>query len=245
MNTYKADLHIHTILSPCANLEMSPKNIVRAAVDKNIDIIGITDHNSTRQCKIVATEAKKLGLTTYLGVEVTTREEIHCLAYFDSFEKLEKFQEHLDANLPDVKNNPDLFGYQVVVDENEDIVYEEEKLLISALSLGIDKVEELVHQLGGIFIPAHVNKPKDSITSQLGFIPSKLKADALELTRFISRDNFQNLNPNTKSFTFIYNSDAHQLNTIGESFTALEMESTHFSEFYKALHNLDDRKVVV
>lgn len=245
MNTFKADLHIHTILSPCASLEMSPKNIVRAALDKNLDIIGVTDHNSTRQCKIVAKEAEKLGLTTYLGVEVTTKEEIHCLAYFNSFEKLEQFQKHLDASLPDVKNNPELFGYQVVVDENEDIQYEEDKLLISALLLGIDKVEELVHQLDGIFIPAHVNKAKDSITSQLGFIPSKLKADALELTKFISRENFQTQNPNTKSFTFIKSSDSHQLASIGESYVLLEMESTDFTEFYKALHNLEGRKVIM
>jgi PHP family Zn ribbon phosphoesterase len=224
---------------------MSPKNIVLAAVKKNLDIIGITDHNSTRQCRIVAAEAEKLGLTTYMGVEVTTKEEIHCLAYFDSVEKLEQFQKHLDTTLPNVKNNPDLFGYQVVVDENENITYEEEKLLISALSLGIDQVEELVHQLDGIFIPAHVNKSKDSITSQLGFIPSSLKADALELTKFISTENFQNQNPNTKRFTFIHSSDAHQLATIGDSFTYLQMKSTSFSEFYMALNNIEGRKVVV
>lgn len=244
MNTYKADLHIHTILSPCASLEMSPKNIVHKALQQKIDIIGITDHNSTRQCRIVTKEATKEGLTVFPGVEVTTKEEIHCLAYFDSFEKLDLFQNYLNQYLPDVKNNPDLFGDQIVVDEEENIVFEEEKLLISALSIGIDKLEEIVHLLNGIFIPAHVNKPKNSILSQLGFIPSNLKADAFELSKHIDTESFKAQNQVTKNATFVRNSDAHFLDQLGECTTLLEMESAEFCEFYLALHNQSGRKVV-
>ncbi|MFA6949942.1 MAG: PHP domain-containing protein [Lentimicrobiaceae bacterium] len=245
MNTYKADLHIHTILSPCASLEMSPKNIVQKALEQKIDIIGITDHNSTRQCKIVTREAIKEGLTVFPGVEVTTKEEIHCLAYFESFEKLDMFQTYLDEFLPDIKNNPDLFGYQIVVDEDENIVFEEEKLLISALSIGIDKLEEIVHQLNGIFIPAHVNKPKNSIISQLGFIPSNLKADAFELSKHIDTESFKAQNQLTKNYTFVRNSDAHFLDQIGECSTQLEMESAEYYEFLLALHDQSGRKVVI
>ncbi|PKO99586.1 MAG: histidinol-phosphatase, partial [Bacteroidetes bacterium HGW-Bacteroidetes-9] len=182
MKVFIADLHIHTILSPCGSLEMSPKVIVEAAKSKKLDIIGITDHNSTRQCRVVAGEAIKAGITVYCGVEVTTKEEVHCLAFFENFEKLDEFQHYLDVNLPDIKNDTALFGYQVVVNEAEEIVNEEEKLLISAINKSIDQVETEVHRLDGIFIPAHVNRPKYSLISQLGFIPPDLKFDALELS---------------------------------------------------------------
>lgn len=246
MRTFKADLHIHTILSPCASLDMSPKNIVRTAIEKNLDIIGITDHNSTRQCEIVAKEAGKRGLTVYQGVEITTQEEIHCLAFFSNPNDLNSFQAILDEHLPCIKNNPSLFGYQVVVDEDENVVFEEERLLINAIGLGIEKIESLVHQLNGVFIPAHINKSKNSVISQLGFIPPSLKADAFEITKHITEiDNYKKANQLTDSSVIIRNSDAHLPQEIGQSTSKFEMESTDFSEFRLALKNQLGRKVVL
>lgn len=245
MRSFLADLHIHTILSPCGTLEMSPKNIVEVALEKKLDIIGITDHNSTRQCKIVMKEAENKGLTVYPGVEVTTREEIHCLAFFSNLEETEEFQLYLDEQLPFIKNNPSLFGDQVVVDEEENIVFEEEKLLISAIQSSIDQVESEVHRLNGIFIPAHVNKAKDSLLSQLGFIPKGLNADAYEITRHISKESFIENNRLNSSTTVIRNSDSHMLDSIGEQVSTFEMESTDFNEFRLALKNQSGRKVVL
>ncbi|HLO90862.1 MAG TPA: PHP domain-containing protein [Lentimicrobium sp.] len=245
MRSFLADLHIHTILSPCGTLEMSPKNIVEVALEKKLDIIGITDHNSTRQCKIVMKEAENKGLTVYPGVEVTTREEIHCLAFFSNLEETEEFQLYLDEQLPFIKNNPSLFGDQVVVDEEENIVFEEEKLLISAIQSSIDQVESEVHRLNGIFIPAHVNKAKDSLLSQLGFIPKGLNADAYEINRHISKESFIENNRLNSSTTVIRNSDSHMLDSIGEQVSTFEMESTDFNEFRLALKNQSGRKVVL
>ncbi len=244
MQVFKADLHIHTILSPCASLDMSPKNIVRKALEQKLDIIGITDHNSTLQCAIVTKEALASGLKVYPGVEITTKEEIHCLAYFRSLEVLSDFQALLDKQLPDIKNNTSLFGYQVVVDENESIVYEEDRLLISALNIGIDKVEALVHEHDGIFIPAHVNKPKDSLTSQLGFIPSSLKADAYELTRHMTISDFRRSNPKLNDKPIMRNSDAHVLDQIGENVSSYRMVSVDFNEFRMALKSQEGREVI-
>ncbi|MGE5317676.1 MAG: PHP domain-containing protein, partial [Chloroflexota bacterium] len=223
----------------------SPKNIVEVALEKKLDIIGITDHNSTRQCKIVMKEAENKGLTVYPGVEVTTREEIHCLAFFSNLEETEEFQLYLDEQLPFIKNNPSLFGDQVVVDEEENIVFEEEKLLISAIQSSIDQVESEVHRLNGIFIPAHVNKAKDSLLSQLGFIPKGLNADAYEITRHISKESFIENNRLNSSTTVIRNSDSHMLDSIGEQVSTFEMESTDFNEFRLALKNQSGRKVVL
>jgi len=244
MKVFNADLHIHTVLSPCGSLEMSPKTIVKTAVEKKIDIIGITDHNSTRQCRVVADEAEKAGLTCYCGAEVTTKEEVHCLAFFENFEKLDLFQQYLEMNLPDIMNDTNLFGYQVVVNELEEIVYQESKLLISALNQSIDQVEQEVHRLGGIFIPAHVNRSKFGLISQLGFIPPDLKFDALELTKHLKTDQFLMAWPYLKDATIIRSSDAHQPEVIGESFTRLQMKSKDFNEFRMALRKEDGREVL-
>jgi len=231
-------------LSPCGSLEMSPRLIVKAAIENKIDIIGITDHNTTRQCRTVVSEAKKAGITVYCGAEITTKEEVHCLAFFENFENLDLFQTYLDTYLPDIKNNPDLFGYQVVVNEEEDIVFEEERLLISAIARNIDQVEKEVHRLGGIFIPAHVNKSKNSLISQLGFVPPDLKFDALELSKHIETEVFLQSYPYLKNSTIIRSSDAHQPDLIGVNTTQLLMQGTEFSEFRLALKNANGREVI-
>lgn len=244
MRVFKADLHIHTVLSPCGSLEMSPRAIVEAAVAKKLDIIGITDHNSTRQCRGVTAEALKANITVYCGAEVTSKEEVHCLAFFENFKQLDEFQHFLDLNLPDIKNDTGLFGYQVVVDDNENIIYEEEKLLISAINKGINEIVTEVHRLGGIFIPAHVNRSRFSLISQLGFIPPDLKFDALELSKHQDTPSFLTTWPYLENATIIRSSDAHQPEIIGESSTKLFMERPDFDEFRKAIRAEDGRKVI-
>lgn len=142
MKTRYADLHIHTVLSPCGDLEMSPANILRTARQKGLDIIGITDHNSTREAKIIRDAAENTGLFVLAGAEVTTREEVHCLAFFEEDGQLTDFQTYLDTYLPDIPNNPEKFGYQVVADIQDNIIYEEPKLLISAITPGLEEIEK-------------------------------------------------------------------------------------------------------
>lgn len=245
MKTYRADLHIHTLLSPCGDLEMSPMNIIRKAREMNLDIIGITDHNSTRQLPLVVEMAGENGIFVLMGAEVTTREEVHCLAFFETEPQVADFQKYLNEHLTKIKNDPHRFGYQVVVDREEQIVYEEEKLLIAALDQGLDQVEKKVHELNGLFIPAHVNRERYSLTSQLGFIPADLNADALEISRHISREKFLEENPHLNGFTLIRSSDAHTPDRIGESVTEFWIESCDFQEIKKALRKQEGRKVLV
>jgi len=225
---YKADLHIHTILSPCGDLSMSPQNIVNTAISRGLHIIGITDHNSTRQAPLVKKIGEKHGLLVLCGCEITSREEAHCLAFFKDDETLSEFQNFLDQHLPGIMNDTDKFGYQVVVDEHENIVYEEPRLLLSALNVGLDDLYDEVHRLGGIFIPAHIDKPSTSLMSQLGFVPPDIKADGMELSKFNTPEKFIKRFAYLKKFKFIQNSDAHTLDTIGESFTELELSEFSF-----------------
>ena len=135
MTPFKADLHIHTVLSPCGDLEMSPSAIVQRALARGLDMIAISDHNTTRQVKVAQKVGRDNGLFVLGGVEVTSQEEAHCLAYFETDDQLDEFQEFLDQHLPPIPNDEDRFGYQLIVDENEEIVGEEEYHLLNAIDV--------------------------------------------------------------------------------------------------------------
>jgi len=244
MNLYKADLHIHTLLSPCGDLDMTPKNILAKSKAQNIDIIGITDHNSVRQCYLVKELAENDDILVLCGAEVTTSEEVHCLVFFEKDHQLIEFQDFIEENLPGFLNDPSFFGYQVVIDKNEDIIYEEELLLTSALRKSIDEISEKVSQLNGIFIPAHIDKSKNSIISQLGFVPKGLKFDALGLSPHCDFSEFIVENSYLKDFSFVRNSDAHYVDDIGKVFTELKMKELSFEEVRMALNKIDGRKIV-
>ncbi len=243
MNRYRADLHVHTVLSPCGDLAMSPSKIIEVAAHKGIDILGITDHNSTKHGSLVKKMAEKEGIFVLRGAEVTTREEIHCLAFFESDEQLDVFQKYLDTFLGDIWNIHEKFGYQVVVDEEEVIVEHVDKLLVSAIHQSINEVEKQVHQLGGLFIPAHIDRPFHSLISQLGFVPEDLNADALELSRHSTREDILRRFPGLKSFAFIQSSDAHHLAQMGTRTTIFEIERPCFEEIRMALAGEKGRKV--
>ena len=140
LSPFKADLHIHTVLSPCGDLEMSPTAIVDRALERGLDMIAISDHNTTRQVKVTQRVGKQKGLFVLGGVEVTSQEEAHCLCFFENDEQLDQMQEFLDTHLPPIPNDEDRFGYQLIVDENEEIVGEEEYHLLNAIDVDIDGI---------------------------------------------------------------------------------------------------------
>ncbi len=216
---------------------MSPLNIVKAAIAKKLDLISVTDHNSTRQSAIMAKTAEDFGIAYIYGVEVATKEEIHLLCYFEDFREVSKFQIFLDENMLKIKNKPEKFGYQVVVDEDENIVYEEENLLISAIDLSIDEIIEKVRSLAGVIVPAHIDKGKFSLISQLGFIPLELDYDALEITKRANRSELQKKFFIGDEKPFLRRSHAHYLADIGSSYSILNLDKLDFKSFKYALQN--------
>ena len=243
MKIFRVDLHTHTVLSPCGDLEMSPVNIVEKAKERRIDIIGISDHNSTLHAPLVKELAAKEGIVVMMGAEVTTKEEVHCLCFFETEENLAIFQKYLEEHLPHIPNDKDKFGYQVVVNEEEEIVDEVEWLLISGINQSIDQLERKVHELDGLFVPAHINKMQNSVISQLGFVPFDLNVDALEITRHISKEFFLEKNTYLKDKTFIKSSDAHCIDLVGEVFTEFLLKEASFNEVKMALRNEEGRTV--
>jgi PHP family Zn ribbon phosphoesterase len=245
MKLFRADLHIHTVLSPCGDLEMSPRQIVSVAKERNLDIIGITDHNTTKHCALTRKLGMEIGVFVLMGAEVTTKEEAHCLTFFETEAQLADFEIYLQTYLPEIPNDTDKFGYQIQVDAEEMIVYEEPKFLPSALNQNLEQVEKKVHALHGLFIPAHINKSKFSIPAQLGFIPFDLLIDAVEISRHTTQSAYISDNKYLAGKTFIQNSDAHCIEQIAETYCFLDMEEPSFSEIKRALANQQGRRVIL
>lgn len=241
LKSYRADLHLHTVLSPCGDIYMSPSAIIEQAKKLHLDVIAITDHNSTQQVKVTQQLGRENGILVIGGVEITTQEEAHALAYFETDEQLDAFQEFLDENLPHIPNDEERFGYQLIVDKDEEITGEEEWLLLSAIDADLDTLYDKVHEIGGLFVPAHVNKPASSLMSQLGFIPPDIKADALEISKHVKKEDFLKKFAYLKKFMFTKSSDAHFVHIIGEVHCVLNMYDLTFDEFRKTLRGEDGR----
>ena len=234
---FNADMHIHSVLSPCGDIDMSPAAIVATARERGMDIIGLTDHNSTLNAAVTRRLGEKAGLHVLMGAEVTTREEVHCLCFMPTEERLAEFQAFLDAHVVWFENDVDKFGYQLVVDEDENVLDQVPHLLINALDLPMLDLQQEVYAMGGIFIPAHVDRPTFSLSSQLGFVPSGLRFHALELSYYCKRDNYKFLEqcPWFSDFNFIQSSDAHFIGDIAKIHSVLEMPSFSFDNFKDAL----------
>ncbi|MGB3220696.1 MAG: PHP domain-containing protein, partial [Anaerolineae bacterium] len=89
----KLDLHVHTPASDCFFGECSPEQLVQAAIDKGLDGIAITDHNTPNWIDRVIDAAKGKPLTVFPGVEVTCQsgeKAIHVVALFDVVHRSEQ-----------------------------------------------------------------------------------------------------------------------------------------------------------
>lgn len=239
MNQYWVDLHIHTCLSPCGSLEMSPSVIVRNAVKNGLSAIAVTDHNSTLQCPEIQALGKEAGLIVFAGAEVTTKEEAHCVVLFPSEEVRRQFQLYLEEHLPPIPNDPERFGDQVWVNRKEEILGECPYLLISAIKQSINQVAAYAGQLGCLFIPAHVERPSYSIISQLGFIDPSLPIDGLEYHDLVNFEELMRMHPGMDKYTNYSASDAHYPDQIGDPCALLEAPSLTFENLKRAFHRQD------
>jgi PHP family Zn ribbon phosphoesterase len=240
----KADIHIHSLLSPCAEIEMSPLAIVQQAFSLGLKIIGITDHNSTLQCQTVKEIADEFGIYTLMGAEVTSIEEIHCLTYFDNFENLKTFQDYLETHIKKVKYNFKNGGAQAVLDAKNNVIDQITYHLGEPLDVSYEVIEGIVHSLDGIFIPAHIDRLKYSLISQLGFIPQDIKVDAFEIFNQTPLVQFLKENGHISQYSVVKNSDAHQIESIGKYYSTFYLEKISFNEIKMALRKKLDRMVI-
>jgi 3',5'-nucleoside bisphosphate phosphatase len=232
---FAVDFHIHTALSPCADEDMTPSNIVNMALLKGLDIIAVTDHNSCSNLPAVMEVARENGLMVIPGMEVQTKEEVHIVCLFKRIEGAVKFAEIVYNSLPDIKNNEEVFGQQLIINAKDEIIGKEDKLLLSSAALSVNDVFILVRGLGGICIPAHVDRPGFSIITNLGFIPPNLKVKTIEISKKFTPEEAFKKYPFLSKFNYIVSSDAHYLEDISEREFFIELDCLSVSELFDKL----------
>ena len=213
MQKYNLDLHIHSVLSPCADLQMTPANIIKKAEEINLDIIAITDHNSAKNVKPALEIAESSKIIVIPGMEVETSEEIHLLSFFPDLEKINKWEKIVYDNLPQVENDEEYFGYQIITNSEDEYIAKEERMLATATNLSINQVVEKVREIGGFVIPSHIDRAY-SIIKNLGFIPEELNFKVLEISRNSDIEKFKIKFPFLDDYLLIKNSDSHYLDDI-------------------------------
>jgi 3',5'-nucleoside bisphosphate phosphatase len=242
MKAYRAELHVHTVLSPCAGVEMIPPLIVREALQLGISLIAITDHNATANIAAVMQAARGTGLVVLPGMELQTREEVHLLCLFDTLEQAAEWQARVDALLPDTPNNIEFFGEQFVVDATGEFIRREERLLINSAAIGLENAAALVRSLGGLAIPAHVDRKANGLLANLGLVPPGF--DALEISRHITPGEAVERYPQLRGYPLIQSGDVHLLDGFLGSLE-LNLEKPQIAEIYKAIKGQDDRKLSI
>jgi predicted metal-dependent phosphoesterase TrpH len=242
LRRFRADLHVHTCLSPCGDLQMSPRKITEQVRKQGVALVAICDHNSAENVPAVIKAAEETEIVVLPGMEICTSEEIHLLAIFDNMDSVEQMQALVYRNL-DGRNDPDIFGMQVIANELDEVIGFQEKLLIGATTLTVERVVDEVHGLGGAAVASHVDRESYSVISQLGFIPETLRFDALELSRHMRTEEARKRFAKSRNWTFIRNSDAHFLADIGLNTCEYLIERPTLSEISKALKEENGRRV--
>ena len=242
LNWYKADLHIHTVLSPCAELTMGPIDIVKAAVRQKIDIIAITDHNSAENIQAVMDAAKGTSLFVIPGIEVYSREDAHLITLFPDMDSVLAFQDYLYQHLMPGEYDASMLGPQYICDADENIIAESKRMLSLPVDQSVYAISDKVTENGGIIYPAHIDRQSHSLLRCLGSIPTDLPFNAVEIS--------QSWETAVRNFRFLKNtplsvitaSDAHDISLLGSKTTWFYLEKPCFTEIVKALGRHDGRK---
>ncbi|BBJ27953.1 PHP domain-containing protein [Athalassotoga saccharophila] len=217
------DFHVHTCLSPCADITMVPNEMAKRFFHHGIEWVGIKDHNTCGNLKVFEKVFSKYGIKILPGIEIQSIEEVHVLGYFESVEVSQEFSKIIYSHLPDIKNDPEHFGYQLFVNEEDHFTGMEDRILASSTDLHLDELFKLIKAFNGLFVYAHVERTF-GVLKQLGFIPDNPPYDALEAVGKIKSDK-----------TVLKSSDAHSLDQIGTSTVKVGVDHRTFEEFKLAL----------
>ena len=228
MSRYYYYLHIHSCLSPCADNDMTPCNIAGMAAINGLGIVALTDHNSTKNCRAFFAAAKRHGIVPIAGMELTTAEDVHIVCLFPSLEAAEKFDDEYRSFRILYKNRKDIFGDQLILDEEDNVIGEEEHLLLNASTLSIENAERLAKKYGAAVFPAHIDRDENGIIAALGCVPETPHFHAVE---FRDRESIGEYSEKygLSDKLILTDSDAHYLWDISEAENYIELEDEPYS----------------
>ncbi len=226
MREFYYDLHLHSCLSPCGDEEMTPANIAGMAFLKQLDIVALTDHNTCGNCRAFFAACHSYGIVPVAGMELTTSEDVHLVCLFDTLEGAERFDQEVSTHRVRIKNRPEVFGTQKLVDENDNIIGFEEYLLPNATDLSVDDAYLLVNRFGGAVYPAHIDREGNGIIAMLGIVPDQPDFSAVEYKDKTKKQELCARYSNLPAKKTVTSSDAHYLWDINEreNFLTLDVD---------------------
>ena len=216
MNKYFYDLHVHSCLSPCADDDNTPNNLAGMAAVCGLQIMALTDHNTCKNCPAFFAAAKKYGIIAVAGMELTTAEDIHMICLFEDIDDAMRFSDEIENRRIKIENRKDIFGNQLIMDENDEVIGEEPYLLSNATTVSVDDVTDLVESFNGICYPAHIDREANGIISVLGMLPETPRFKCVE---FHSAEKIADCEERfgVKDKVKVVSSDAHYLGDVNES----------------------------
>lgn len=221
------DLHIHSCLSPCGDEDNTPNNIVNMALIKGLNVIALSDHNTCKNCPAAMAVGKQNGLVVLPAMELTTSEDIHVLCLFEKIEDAQRLEEHISRTRQRVRNRPEIFGRQLILNEKDEVIGEEEDLLIVSSGVSVEEVASLVSSLGGIAVPAHIDKQANGLIGVLGAFDFGLGFRMVECRTDTGID-----------LPRLCDSDAHTLWDIAEAEHFLQVETCSAHGVFAALKKM-------
>lgn len=229
MSRYFYDLHVHSCLSPCGDDDMTPANIAGMASIKGLGIVALTDHNTTKNCPAFFKACKVHGIIPVAGMELTTLEDVHLVCLFPDLESAMEFNREVEIRRSPIKNRPELFGRQQIMDHEDNVIEEEENLLLYATELSLDEGKELCESLGGAAYPAHIDRESNGIVAILGGVPEDADYYAYELNQKEASEEYIARFPHLSNMKQLVSSDAHYLWDISEAVNSLEIHDEPYS----------------
>ncbi len=221
---YYYDLHIHSCLSPCGDMDMTPNNLVNMAKLLGLDVIALTDHNTSRNCAAAMAAGREIGLLVIPGMELTTSEDIHAVCLFPTLEKALAWDDYVDNHRIKIRNRAEIYGRQVMMNEQDEETGEIEPLLLPATEISIMNAYAKVKEFGGICFPAHVDRDSLSILSVLGEIDPACGFKTAELADKSKLDSLHQMHPILDTLNIVTDSDAHYLENMREAENSLELD---------------------
>lgn len=229
MSRFFCDLHVHSCLSPCGDDDMTPANIAGMATVNGLNVVALTDHNTSKNCPAFFANAKRHGLVPVAGMELTSAEDIHIICIFPTLEAAMEFDSFVDERRVKIANRKEIFGNQLIMDENDQVIGEEPDLLINATTIDLETAYSEVIKRGGACYPAHVDRESGGMIAVLGDMPERPEYAAFELNDKNSYGEYTEKYPKLASKRYIVSSDAHYLWNISEADFSLELDDEPYS----------------
>lgn len=223
MPKFYYDLHLHSYLSPCGDMDMTPNNLVNMAKLLGLDVIALTDHNTSLNCEAAMKVGEEVGLLVIPGMELTTAEDIHAVCLFPTLEKALAFSQYVDENRIHIRNKAEIYGRQVIMNENDEEVGEIDDLLLPASFIGMYEAYAKAKEFGGICYPAHIDRDSLSILAVLGEIDPYCGFKTAELADITRLGELREKHPILDTLNIVTCSDAHYLENMKDAANTLDL----------------------